>query len=434
MTCHEAARRRRLPLSVTGYRHVTLGGNGLQPPVETALLDSLDRHARRRAEGIPTLSTLVGPSERALSLWTQWVHRHGLGVAVAEGSDSREMVSAWARALARERDLTCDAETFVVLSQPTNHQRELLFRGKTVHERRVLLEGLIPPHSDSATWELCRHLLESPSPPAPGELPTAVEVAIQQDPLTALQALLALVPFGKAPALRVRASPSDFRALRAAVSLCFAAPTLTTVCVLTPESLAEHLRRGESRVQAMLREGQLDVPEASPETPPATPTSAVVPTLARLQQEGTPEALTELYVEAARAMTSGRREADDRARSAAERYLHGELQQRPTTRGLFKLNARVDPGRGARPLEVDLLCRELRLAVELDGYFHFRDDEGFRRDRRKDLALQRAGYWVVRFLSDDVVSRLEEILDTLDTLIAARRLESSGQETPNGHR
>jgi very-short-patch-repair endonuclease len=402
--------------------------------MNSALLDSLDRHARRRAEGIPTLSTLVGPPERALALWTQWVHRRGLGVAVAEGDDPRAVVSTWARALARERDLTCDAENFVVLSQSTSHRRELLFRGKTLHERRVLLEGLTPPRSDSATWELCRHLLESPVPPAPGELPTSVDMAIQREPLAALQALLALVPFEKAPVLRVRAGPSDFRALRTAASLCAAAPALTAMCVLAPEALAEHLRRGESRVQAMLREGQLDVPEASPEAPAATPASAVVPTLARLQQEGLPEPILARYVEAARAITAARREAEDRARSEQERFLYELLQHRPTTQGLFALNAPVHTGPGGRSWEVDLLCRELRLAVELDGDFHFRDDERFRRDRRKDLALQRAGYWVVRFLSDDVIPRLEEILETLDTLIAARRQESSGQETPHGHR
>lgn len=403
-------------------------------PVHTALLDSLDRHARRRAEGIATLSTLVGPPEQGLTVLTEWIHRKGLSVVIAEGDDARAVVRTWATALARERDLTSDAESFVVLSQPTSPRRELLFRGKPAHERRVLLDGLTPSHSEPATWELCRSLLESPSLPAAGALSAAVDAALEQDPHAALQSLLALVPSGSAPALRVRAAAADFRALRTAASLCAAAPALTTVCVLSPQSLAEHLRRGESRVLAMLREGQLDLPEPPPETRTATPASTVAPTLARLQQEGTPEPLLELYAEAARAMTSGRRQADDQARSAAERYLRAQLQGRPTTHDLFEPNVRVDVGHPHRPLEVDLLCRELRLAVEIDGYFHFRDPEDFRRDRRKDVALQRAGYWVVRFLADDVVNRLEELLESLDTLIAARRHESSGKETPHGNR
>lgn len=402
--------------------------------VNAALLDAMDRHARRRAEGIATLSVLVGPREEALAVWTEWVHRRGLHVVVAESDDPRAVVSAWATALARQRDLAGDAEAFVVLSQPTSTRRALLFRGKTAHERRVLLEGLTRPSTAPATWELCHRLLEAPAPPAPGALPAPVKEAISRDPLSALQALLALVPGVDTPALRVREDPSGFRVLRMAASLCAAAPALTAACVLGPEALAEHLRREESHALAMLREGRLDLPERPSPAPGAAPLATVAPTLARLQQEGTPEPVIALYAEAARAITAARQQAEDRARSEAERFLHELLQHRPATRGLFALNARLDVEDGGRPLEVDLLCRELRLAVELDGYHHFRDAGRFRRDRRKDVALQRAGYWVVRFLADDVVARLEEILDTLDTLIAARRREASGQETPHGHR
>ncbi|WP_246357375.1 endonuclease domain-containing protein [Pyxidicoccus fallax] len=402
--------------------------------LDSALFDTLDRHGRRRAEGISTLSTLVGPPERALALLTEWVHRQGLSVVVVEGDDPRAIVSAWATALAREKDLAAHAEAFVVLSQPLGGKRELLFRGKTFHERRVLLEGLTPPRSGTATWELCRRILESPALPPPGTLPSTVDEAIQQDPVHTLQALLALVPVGSTPILRVRGGPSDFRVLRTAASLCAEAPALTTVCVLAPESFAEHLRRGESRVLAMLREGQVDVPVEPPAALAATPVNSVAPTLARLQQEGLPEPILARYAEAARSLITARREVEDRARSKEERFLFDLLEHLPSTRGLFALNAPVDVGPGCRPLVVDLLCRELRLAVELDGYFHFREEERFRMDRRKDLALQRAGYWVVRFLSSDVVPRLEEILETLNTLIAARRQERFGPETHHGHR
>lgn len=77
---------------------------------------------------------------------------------------------------------------------------------------------------------------------------------------------------------------------------------------------------------------------------------------------------------------------------------------------------------------MDLLSRELRIAVEIDGYFHFQDPERFRRDRRKDLDLQRAGYWVYRLLATDVLSQLEHILHTLVTLIEARRRELAGRK------
>ncbi|WP_233278211.1 endonuclease domain-containing protein [Myxococcus stipitatus] len=131
---------------------------------------------------------------------------------------------------------------------------------------------------------------------------------------------------------------------------------------------------------------------------------------------------------------AGRQKDEARARSKAERFLYDKvLQNHPATRGLFTLNATVDLHDGGRPLEVDFLSRELRIALEIDGYHHFLEPERFRRDRRKDLALQRAGYWVVRYLEEDVVPRYEEILKTLESLIAARRAEASAQRTSHGH-
>ena len=50
-------------------------------------------------------------------------------------------------------------------------------------------------------------------------------------------------------------------------------------------------------------------------------------------------------------------------------------------------------------MEVDLLSRELRVAVELDGPQHLADAVAYRRDRRKDRLLQAQGYLVLRFLS-----------------------------------
>ncbi|MCC6999392.1 MAG: DUF559 domain-containing protein [Deltaproteobacteria bacterium] len=115
----------------------------------------------------------------------------------------------------------------------------------------------------------------------------------------------------------------------------------------------------------------------------------------------------------------------DGARSAAERFLHGCLEARASTRGRFVLNQRLPATAAAPACEIDLAASDLRLAIELDGYHHFREPEDYRRDRRKDLALQRRGYWVLRFLSDDVVTHLEFILETIDAAMAARLTEGA---------
>jgi hypothetical protein len=113
--------------------------------------------------------------------------------------------------------------------------------------------------------------------------------------------------------------------------------------------------------------------------------------------------------------------AEDRARSAAERFLFELLDQLPETAGLFELNARLGFCFGPMPAEVDLLAASLRLAVELDGFHHFNDPERYRRDRRKDALLQKQGYLVLRFLAEDVVVRMEDILSEVRAAVAFRR-------------
>jgi len=110
---------------------------------------------------------------------------------------------------------------------------------------------------------------------------------------------------------------------------------------------------------------------------------------------------------------------DDPARSAAERMLFDSLESLPETSGLFELNGALDFCFGfSRRIEVDLVARSLKLAVEIDGYHHFQDLEAYRRDRRKDVELQKHGYLVTRVLADDVVERLENVKDTIRALVA----------------
>ena len=64
----------------------------------------------------------------------------------------------------------------------------------------------------------------------------------------------------------------------------------------------------------------------------------------------------------------------------------------------------------------------MNLAVEIDGYYHFQNPDSYRRDRRKDMELQKHGYLVVRVLAEDVVCRLEEVLETILAAVAFRRM------------
>jgi very-short-patch-repair endonuclease len=71
-------------------------------------------------------------------------------------------------------------------------------------------------------------------------------------------------------------------------------------------------------------------------------------------------------------------------------------------------------------MEVDLLCEEGKIAVELDGGQHLADAEAYRRDRRKDLLLQEQGYFVLRFLAEDVGKHPDAVLDAILRMLTHR--------------
>ena len=54
--------------------------------------------------------------------------------------------------------------------------------------------------------------------------------------------------------------------------------------------------------------------------------------------------------------------------------------------------------------------------MELDGARHL-SEESYRRDREKDLALQRHGWLVLRLLASDATARLGDVLDEILPLI-----------------
>lgn len=170
---------------------------------------------------------------------------------------------------------------------------------------------------------------------------------------------------------------------------------------------------------------------------PGWPTDVVLPSdpvwkreysgsVQRLVRDGVDVPLANLFVHAARAVPPDA-EGAARARSATEAFLFRRLETLPSTKGRFALNATLPITFDVHGnLEVDLLCVEARVAVELDGAQHLADPVAYRRDRRKDLLLQENGYFVLRFLAEDVGKELDLVLDTiLRTLSRDRKAVSS---------
>ncbi len=141
----------------------------------------------------------------------------------------------------------------------------------------------------------------------------------------------------------------------------------------------------------------------------------------RLVRDGADSLLATLFVDAARPLSPDV-EGVERARSATEAFLYRRLQTLAGTAGRFRLNAGLPiPFDGFSGMEVDLLCADSRLVVELDGAQHLADPVAYRRDRRKDQLLQENGYFVLRFLAEDVSKDLSAVLDGILRALANRR-------------
>jgi len=61
------------------------------------------------------------------------------------------------------------------------------------------------------------------------------------------------------------------------------------------------------------------------------------------------------------------------------------------------------------PYVADFVCRECRLVVELDGGQHANN----RRDQSRDAFLTGAGYKVVRFWNNDVMTNMDGVLQSI---------------------
>ncbi|MDD5298415.1 MAG: DUF559 domain-containing protein [Rhodocyclaceae bacterium] len=147
----------------------------------------------------------------------------------------------------------------------------------------------------------------------------------------------------------------------------------------------------------------------------------------RLIRDGVDLPLAGLFVSAARTIPPDV-EGTERARSAVEAFLYRRLETLPETKGRFRLNVSLPIAFDATAsLEVDLLCEDARVAVELDGPQHLADPVAYRRDRSKDRLLQQNGYFVLRFLTEDVGKELDLVLDSVLRTLSGRRAALQAQ-------
>lgn len=340
-------------------------------------LAPLDRHRERRLQHVPTLSVLVGAPDAGDWVWASWHRRDSRKHWVASGSNAEVIFEQW---------LCSDAVESTV--------------------RVAVLDALAGQQSTSVV-EMSARL----SALGPQQLVDLVDRAsVSLDCWDGI--LRSGVGLRRTTGRDLHdAFPRSVRSLSRLVDL----PSL----LLSPAN--------ENDALELARLG-IEIAEAVPQLDTGLALSA--PLLSRLKNDLRPGHLAR-FIEGVVLLrpAPGRFPKDELrtsvveydpvelARSSAERELYHHLERRTKTRGLFSLNGCIAARSEGADVEIDFLCDRLKLAVEVDGYHHFRDATAYRRDRRKDAELQLRGYVVVRVLAEDVSEQLEHVLETIDKVV-----------------
>jgi very-short-patch-repair endonuclease len=206
-------------------------------------------------------------------------------------------------------------------------------------------------------------------------------------------------------------------AVQEAATRAVVSPATPIAIACSPAALHAWRTGRRDRLAAMVDEGTIEIPDPRGDVATAAGDASAAP--GQSSPAGSRAASVVLGAEA----STGRRQRADviDARSAAEAALFEALEATPATAGRFALNEYLSVYFGPGAAEVDLLAREDRIAIEVDGYYHFTDLDAYRRDREKDLLLQLQGFVVIRVLAQDVVRDARSAVNAVARVLAARQ-------------
>ena len=338
----------------------------------------LDRHAAARAHGAQVLTVMAGDAMATQTAWATWAARQGYLTLATEGGSTETAIAdllaqtPWLRCLPEARRRVAAAARITIegvdaaLDARSYQERLRWVHNKAPLDRHAQLSGWLL----SALRERTSGVLDLTTAP------------VQGGELLAIACVLACPT-----AVLVQHPAPDILWLEQAIGI---AAVLTThlprrcVAVAAPGDLVTSVLRS-ARASAAL-------------------------TMAR-------QGLVTLDIAAQR--------APGRSRRGTSRALLEALDRDPRTRGRFELDGQIALGEDGPVIDVGLAAIRARIVVELDGWHHFYDPEGYRRDRIQDLRLHRAGYFVMRFLAEDVDERLASTVDQVALALANRRTQGA---------
>jgi very-short-patch-repair endonuclease len=113
--------------------------------------------------------------------------------------------------------------------------------------------------------------------------------------------------------------------------------------------------------------------------------------------------------------------------SDIEQRLAQRLSADPELASLFGFNLVVETARGSLP-KVDLLWREGRLVVEIDGWGSHGNRAAFMYDRHRDYELILSGYTVLRLANDEIAQDVEKAVEKIRDVARLCRARATAEE------
>ncbi len=104
--------------------------------------------------------------------------------------------------------------------------------------------------------------------------------------------------------------------------------------------------------------------------------------------------------------------------SPAERLLHQLLLAAGITDWVANPSIRIE----GRRLQPDVLLREARLVIEVDGFAFHSGRVEFQKDRERQNLLVQAGFTVLRFTWDDLTERPAQVVTRIERTLRGRNL------------
>lgn len=405
---------------------------------QAALVNKLTLHQSRRTQFIPTLSVLIGGSAATRLLWLKWAQQTNRHTAMCTGESLTSVLEAWLSMAAKHYDL--QSLGLKSAAELANQSAEQLSHWLS-HASEYQIERFwqqLSEQTKQTRW--LKWLLEQGRSARKNvrEVNGFNLTALEDNSFAAIAQIFTLVsgliPGDALPGVLVHSPSADDELQTTLPILTRLVETVPAVPMglLLEAAQADRILDAlpESRAKAILRSGIIEV--ATPETAALKQWLSdrglenekhLQSILHVTQQYGATEELLTTALSLSESAEKTQPTADDEGtyRSQAERLLFQYLEARSTTAGKFRANVRLDIRFGNRAMEVDFLADKTKVVIELDGYYHFQSSDSYRRDRRKDIALQQKGFWVLRFLSEDVVANLEEILATIDQALSLRQ-------------